>query len=397
MFDYPFVVDTAPVVTGDVDRSTYVGATASFRFEPRAGDVVEYDYWVVDQNQTPTTPRRTVAAQTDGTAHATHTSTASGRFWLKVQSRNADGSLSSVRTSFVPVDGAAVTIDRVGGEIPGQPAVLTFSSPMPGIAEYVYTVNVDPSSTTTVAAGPDGRATVSWTPASEGQQYVSARARNAAGVLSDEGSHWFTVDGSPMISSEQFPQAVPGARLPGAFQLTPRLPEVVEYLYTVDEGAELTLPAAADGTASLEWTPPYDGFFLLTARSRSADGTLSSPGFYGFYISSAPLVASDEYPEFQESGWPGVPGTFRLTPQLPGVTEYGYTVDLDFTGPGPETVVPAQPDGSASFTWVPEQPGLYIIAVHGRDAAGQPSEVREYLFWVGPPPQPLRAEWVLPE
>jgi hypothetical protein len=386
--EYRFLVDTAPTVTGDVNRYVYIGSTSSYRFAPRMIDVVEYEYWFVDEQQRET-PHVTVPAGADGTAGGTRTATASGWFWLKVRSRSADGTLSEIRTMFVPVDGARPQITRTGGELPGEPAVITFDSPMENVTEYVYTLNLDPSTTTTVPAGPDGTATITWTPTELGWAQINVRARNAAGLLSDEDSTWFYVDGAPEVSSTDFPRFGAVPRRPGSFTFTPRAQNVVGYEYRFNFGTPATVPAGADGSATVTWTPTGDGYHQLDVRSRSADGTLSPYRTYSFEVNSAPFVWSDEYPMWTESGAPGVPGTFRLSPQAAGVTEYVYTFDYEFNGPGPEASVAAGPDGAASFTWAPPDPGIYLLSVRARDADGVLSAVTEYYFYVGLPPEAL--------
>jgi hypothetical protein len=69
---------------------------------------------------------------------------------------------------------------------------------MPNVVEYIYYFNEDWDNPTVVAAGPDGRATFTFTPAAPGFYPMQVFARAADGTLSANSREYdFMVNSAP--------------------------------------------------------------------------------------------------------------------------------------------------------------------------------------------------------
>lgn len=380
--DYRFTVDTGPLVGGP--GMVVIGSVNHFPLTPRMPDVVAYEYWFQD-SQNNSTPVETIAAGPDGTAELVWTPTTSQEKWLRVRSRDADGTLSTARLKYLSVDGATPDIVRVGADAVNKPGTFTFRTRMRNVSEYTYTLNSDPTTRTTVPARPDGTAVITWTPMHGGYLRVDVVARTASGIESTAGGTGWFVDDSPTVTSAEFPRQGRARLIPGSFRFASAVPNTVTYEYTFDVGTSFTsLPAGPDGTATLSWTPDRnDTTYGLRVRSRAADGIVSATVQYTFTITSGPDVVSVEYPETRTSGSPGTPGTFTFRPGMPDVTEYTYQFRYQTGDAEPEVTVPADADGVASITWTPTQSTGYILVVRSRTATGTVSADLWYWFSVG--------------
>ncbi|MEK8108816.1 hypothetical protein NKG94_35855 [Micromonospora sp. M12] len=75
--------------------------------------------------------------------------------------------------------------------------------------------------------------------------------------------------------------------------------------------------------------------------------------------------------------WPGQPGDFWISSEVPGTTEFRYRFD-----DGPEQGIGADVNGSAIVTWTPEQAGTHALTVRTVLADGTVSPERTYTFLV---------------
>lgn len=278
---YRFYVDTRPVIT----RSALaIGSEGTFRVTSRLAGTTEYEYWFKDWNSQ-TTPKQTVPAAVDGYVEIKWTPRHHRFNTVFVVGRTADGTASETGLAELTVDAVAPAITLSGAETPGAPGTLKFASTLEGVTEYTYDLD-EGDGEVSVPAGPDGTATISWSPARGGYHYLSARARNAAGYVSDIAIKPHTVDDMPVVSSKEFPRNGVAGRVTGTFDLAPRQLDVVAYSYTVDGQPHQTVQAGADGKASFTWTPPRDGWFQLRISSRNAAGANSEEVFYNVRIVS---------------------------------------------------------------------------------------------------------------
>ncbi|WP_091125941.1 DNRLRE domain-containing protein [Micromonospora eburnea] len=275
----------------------------------------------------------------------------------------------------------------VDTEAPAQPTVTSTDYPDddgwyggPGIpGEFTFTANDGTDSvgfryslmgalpTYVAADAPGGSATVTITPGKNGPNLLDVEAVDATGNRSPVTRYVFRVrDTSPTITDGN-PTA--GYGEPRTLTFSPRMENVVEYTYRLNDGPEQTAAAAADGTSTITITPTKPGNNDVYVRSRTADGLLSGEGSYRFNLASKPTVTSVEYPMGKTGAPAGTPGTFVFGPGMPGVAEYVYSFD----GRPTETVA-AGVDGSASVTYTPTTAGPHRITVYTRTGDGLVSE-----------------------
>jgi hypothetical protein len=344
-------------------------------------DVVEYLYRFDDGAE------QTVAAAADHTGSVILTPLRPGDHVLWVRSRSADGTVSQSRRYEFYVGSGAPEItsdvyprDQWAG-YPGKTTRFTFRPNMPGVVTYSYQFTVG-DDWQTVAADPDGTATVTWAPPQGGVFSLRVVSRASNGAESDPAGYRFYVNtAAPGISSTEYPRdqtgGYPGKT--GTFTLTPTdgMP-VTEFRYRFYWNGEWqSVPVGADGTATVTFTPSTWGGVTLQAYGRTAEGAQSGTTSYSFWVSNgAPMVSSDTYPEDGHSGGPGIPGTFTFTPVTP-VVEYEY-IFLD----GTSGTVRANPDGTATITWTPTDSGWHFVDVWGYTASGYQTGSRFYSFVV---------------
>ena len=266
-----------------------MGKVSTVSLSPGMPEVTEYEYWLNDDDA-----NKTIApAAADGTASFTWVpSMANWPLQLKIRSRSAGGAVSAVAEPHLRVDEVSPEITGPEQGKPGQPMSFVFTSRMPGVTEYVWSLG--PSEEKHVLpAGPDGVGRLTWTPTEDGNYHLWVQARNATGALSGGSGLSFRVYSAPQVNSAVYPawQNGGGVGVEGTFTVEPQMPDVVEYIYqfrvSFNETPETTVAAGADGKLSLSYTPTQSGYHTLRIRSRSADGTLSGWNEYTFIVNWA--------------------------------------------------------------------------------------------------------------
>jgi len=376
--EYRFLVDASPLVSGP--ENVDLGTSATYTATPRMPDVVEYDYWFSITEGT----KWTVEANDDGTAALPVDFTSADQNRLRVQARDASGGLSPVTEKPLALN---TWRPRIGydGDIAteGRPGTFVFTTPMPNAVEFEYWLVADPATRWTVPVN-GNTATATYTPPRIGDYEMLVRARNAAGVWSSTDNITWTVWNQPTVSSEEFPQ-LNGRVFPGSFTFEARQPGAVAFEYSFDWGPYVRVPAV-DGRYTLEWTPPLpqngSASHDLRVRTVTADEVVSQENMYGFSISSAPYVSSEEYPEGDWSGGPGVPGTFTFRQGMPGIVSYTYHVMDDWRPVTDEITVPADSSGTGTITWTPPESSGYRLIVWGHTADGTRSGSMGYAVYV---------------
>lgn len=384
-----FTVDTkvpaAPLVTStdypaapEQPTSGGPGIAGTFTFSPNGSDdVVSYQYRGWDGSGT-------VAADGPGrTGTATYTPNNPGYHRLEVVSvdRAGNHSPTTMYEFYVRQTAPRITDGNPNGGI-GQPRELTFTPGMENVVEYTWWLNEGKPAT--VRADADGNATVTVTPRQGGGNRVTVTSRTSDGVPSGTAEYFFYLETAPTISSIDFPMTGedgPLAGTPGTFTFTPGLPEVTEYVWSINGGKQHTVAAKEDGTAIVTYTPTEAGYHWIEVFSRTADGNESEPtSGYFVVFSHAPEVSSTDYPWY-EAGGPGVTGEFTFHPAREGVTGYVY----DF-GEGPKTASAAA-DGTATISWTPQSYPLDtrgMVRLRVREKIGDiVSDETEYVFYIG--------------
>lgn len=219
-----------------------------------------------------------------------------------------------------------------------------------------------------VPAGPDGRATVDFTPTQPYRHFLKVASVDRAGNWSTVVAHdFFVYDNAPRITAPESGEL----DVPVEVVLAPGMPGVVEYSYQVNGGATHTVAAGPDGGATVTVVPDEPGSNPVEARSRTAAGLVSGVSRTAIYLPLyEPTVVSTDYPDDGlPHGGVGVPGAFEFTSSLPGTTAFVYTVVWNGSE-SDEVVVPADQDGRATATIVPTEPGSHYLYVRARRANG---------------------------
>ncbi|MFI6759568.1 hypothetical protein ACIBF5_10585 [Micromonospora sp. NPDC050417] len=357
-------------------RRDGVGQPIELQFDTRMPDVAGFVYKVDDG------PELSTPAEF-GSARVTYTPQRAGDHTVVVQSRHLDGTLSPAREwPFQISSGPIVTWieepDGDGGQT-GQLATFRFQPGLPETVEYRYTFSYGEEQT--VAAGADGIATVTYTPTNPGYQPLDVTSVSADGTVSETRMFSFIVRDPLVWVSGQYAdwRTWGGIGVPGSMSFSTQLfPEVVEYRYQINDGAEQTLAAAIDGvTTHFSITPDRNGENLLRVRSVTAAGQFSPVTEYRFLVGTAPLVTSTDYPSNVWAGGVGVPGTFVFSDGTPGIVEFTYRVD----GEEPITV-PADAEGRASVVYTPTTSSVHYLYVSGKKADGSTTDESQFMFLV---------------
>ncbi|WP_157562729.1 hypothetical protein [Micromonospora chokoriensis] len=168
----------------------------------------------------------------------------------------------------------------------GVPTTFTVQPQMAGVVRYRFQLDGDPEQT--AEAAPDGTATLTVTATRAGSRTLSVTSVTADGVTATTTST-FVLTTAPKISATVYQQGGTsgGPGVPGVFTFTPRQPDVVSYLYRFNTVTG-TVAAAADGTASVTWTPTKAGLTSLSVRSVDRDGNQSDAASFTFFVRNPP-------------------------------------------------------------------------------------------------------------
>ncbi|MBB5855689.1 DNRLRE domain-containing protein [Amycolatopsis umgeniensis] len=269
---------------------------------------------------------------------------------------------------------ATYPADTEGGGV-GVAGEFTFSpNGSTDVARYDYSFGAD---TREIAAGPDGTATVSFTPTANGWHSVVVRAWDRAGNLSLSTYHSFIVkETRPTVTSDRYPpQGGPdgGIGVPGVFRFAPGTPNVVAYDYRLDDGASATATAGPDGVAEVTIAPATGGDHVLFVRSTDTSGVKSPEREYRFLVDASPVVSGPENVEL------GTSATYTAKPRMPGVAEYDYWFA---SAESTKWTVKANADGTATLPVEFTSADQNVLRVQARDASGGLSPVTEKRLWL---------------
>jgi hypothetical protein len=306
------------------------------------------------------------------------TPTVGGLNTLRVRTRDAAGNLGPWRVHPFTVRTEPIVVAEPD-VIVGRPTTVRFQPGMPGVVAYEYWWNGEEADKQVVAAGADGTATVTYVPDYRRSPYrFTVRSRTADGAVSARSENYLWVDeATPEITGPD--RGRPGEPL--AFAVSSPMPDVTEYRVQVNDGEWQVVPADAAGVGHLTWTPTEDGFSWIYAYATNATGAQTARASFYLTISSAPVVASDDYPQWMYSGGVGVEGVFTVTPAMPDVVEYTYVFDR-WDAAGEPVTVPAAADGTLTIRFTPTHPDYHYLKVRSRSADGFVSEWVEYNFGV---------------
>ncbi|MFI6267689.1 hypothetical protein [Micromonospora zamorensis] len=312
-------------------------------------------------------------------AYITVTPKHAGDNALILQALLSDGTRSPATTyTFGIWSGPVVTHTPEGSGTVGRPATFTFHPGLPDVASYRYSLNG--ADEETIAAGPDGTATVTYTPSSWGYNEVRVTSVGADGTESDLRMQPFDVRDNKVDVYSTYDWSRRGIGWTGYFYFHTQLfGEVTEYHYRVNDGPEQVLPANTEGTSTLVTVPfERNGTNTLHVQSLTAGGELSPVTDYDFTVGDAPYVVSAQYPDGTWSGGGGVPGTFEFSGGTAGIVSFSWQID-----DGPSTDVPADSNGKASITYTPAQDfETHTMSVTGHKADGTVTDTTRYSVYV---------------
>lgn len=270
-----------------------------------------------------------------------------------------------------PAAGPLVTsADYPGEQHPaggiGEPGVFTFDAQGdPDVVRFAVGESVPP--VYVEADRPGGTATYPFTPKSSGINRLVVHGIDAGGNFSPVTYYRFWVDRNGPSMTCASPQAFLGEPRQCTFSPHPG-DGATEYLYKIDNGPEVTVPAGPDGTATITVTPTdatkrYD----VAVRARLTNGNLS-----GSATSQIPMDRGLPAVDVPAGLMVGRPAVFTLHATLPGSTSFTYDWDS-----GTPTTVPVGPEGTAQVTVVPDTAGQHWFHARTTTAAGLVSGTNE--------------------
>jgi hypothetical protein len=259
----------------------------------------------------------------------------------------------------------------------------TFLFTAAGVADVAaFEYGPDRFSTRRVSADEvGGTATVRWAPSGSGAQTLLVRSVDRAGNVSPDRVYRMNVRDLRVSDSTVSREPDPS----GALALVVRLRlttqtgnGIASYAYRIEDGPEQTVAAEPGGATDVTLPPLTPGRYAMTYTGRDAAGKdITSAIQTWFNAADDPTVTSDGvYPiNGPEGGAVGVPGTFTVTPRIPGhATEIRWSVGGTESGSAP-----IGPDGRATFTWTPSRAGsqyLSVSAIYAGDQSSWSTSVR---------------------
>ncbi|SDW65646.1 hypothetical protein SAMN05421504_1011170 [Amycolatopsis xylanica] len=280
--DYRFwVAANEPEVTCTA-QSSYVGKPWQCAVKPRgAGGVTGYSY------QLNNGPERTINADGPATITITPTDPETGFNTLSVRTKLTTGHATAPGNAYFFVDLGHPTAEMpADSPMMGTPVSIRLHATLPGSATFTYRLDLGDWETVPVV---DGTAVVTVTPAESGWHSLYVYTTTSDGQRSGTTQPGMNVaSNGPRISSAEYPegQYSGGVGVAGTFVFTsPVAGDIDSYEYSINDGEATTVPANADGTASMVFTPTRSYYWhRLTVTTVFADGTKSEPRTYTFNV-----------------------------------------------------------------------------------------------------------------
>ncbi|KOX14765.1 hypothetical protein ADK66_01255 [Micromonospora sp. NRRL B-16802] len=191
----------------------------------------------------------------------------------------------------------APTVSSTDFPVDGTPAPAlsgTFTFDAEGtsdVAGFAYQLNAGAPGKVT-ADRPGGSATVTLNPRS-GPNTIQVWSLDAVGNQSPVTNYQFSAAyTAPTISATVYQEFTEGGGpgVPGVFTFTPVVPGTVSYRYSFNDQAG-TVPANADGSASVTWMPTEAGWFLLEVVGVNQDGIETAAALWIFGVAEQPAAS----------------------------------------------------------------------------------------------------------
>lgn len=160
---------------------------------------------------------------------------------------------------------------------------LQAASPVVGYTVHFYGQT---EQTINVKASANGTAKVRFTLDGNTGHYMLVTSQSADGWVSDSAYWNYTIDTTPTVSSDVYPenQSSGGAGIPGTFTFAPKVKDIVSYTYSFNSGQTVTVRAGRDGAAQISWTPDQSGFYDLNVYATTRNGLELTPYDYYFTV-----------------------------------------------------------------------------------------------------------------
>ncbi|MER5701141.1 hypothetical protein ABT023_04170 [Micromonospora sp. NPDC002296] len=229
----------------------------------------------------------------------------------------------------------------------------------------------------------------------DGGTYAFAvRATDSA----DAASAWsaecrFTVDttqpAQPTVSSPDYPADLGwygGPGIPGQFTFAANGDtDTDKFRYDLSGGpTSYVAPDQPGGSATVTITPDDDGPRVLSVRAVDRAGNVSPATTYTFRVRVTSPMITDGNPT---AGY-GQPRALTFAPGMDDVAEYTYRLN-----DGPEQIVGAAVDGTATVTVTPTRPGYNDVYVRSRTAGDLPSGEAHHRFYLATKPTVSSVEY----
>jgi hypothetical protein len=335
-------------------------------------------------------PEQTVdSSWADFTVVPTH----AGDSIVSVRARLDDGTFTPATDYPLHIDsGPLITTKGPYGADPvaGLPLSITFTAVQGGATSFRYTVanpwDGQDHPEQTVAAGPDGTATVTIT-APDTDITVTVTSVTADGTASDTGTDALRTL-SPQVVVDNpwqadYAESTGGLGVPGQFGFAAYdLGDITAtYLWHVNDGpVREVAPDPNAWETKVDFTPDFSGDATLYVQREFTDGSRSAVQAIPFKVGTHPLITSDVYQPDAPSGGAGQAGSFRFSGGMPGIASYTYQFLPDNRDADPAATVDAAADGSAQVTYTPSQAGSVTVLVRGITADGRYTDQAGYRF-----------------
>jgi len=232
------------------------------------------------------------------------------------------------------------------------------------------------------ANAPGGTASVTLNPVNHGMQFLSVAALDVAGNRSPVVRYvTWAPDSDPTVTQADS-RPICGSVAKLVFSPFPGLPPVRSYTYSFDQGAAVTVPAAADGTAQVSLKENREPA-VIAVTSTSANGFRSSEAHVLLNLNPQVSVYSAVYSDYgQPAGGVGVTGEFSFQPPFsegPPPAAFSYR----FPNGSTRTVAASGEFGEARVQWAPTRAGQQTLTVQAMNADGSPATCEtSYTFTV---------------
>ncbi|WP_433127793.1 hypothetical protein ACQPWW_33515 [Micromonospora sp. CA-240977] len=358
-----------------------IGVPGAFELLSNVAGTASFAWRIDGDGPSGTVPATVAAGKTAATATAMIAPTRAGMQTLYVHAVTRDGTAHAPRAYRFFVDNGPTLTGDQGGVVIGSSLNFHLAPRSPQVQAYVYWAEYGglyppPIEKITIPARADGTADLTWTARELTTRLEGLRiqSRSADGTLSEPRYAPISVDGAAPTMNRP---ADTDLGKPVTLTARTRMANVTEYVTTLngDETTKQVVRPAADGSATFTYTPTKAGYTYVSVVARNADGVQTDEGSTSWSMLDGPRISSTDFPTTGRGRV--MPGTFSITPRLPGTIAYEYAINFGSWAP-----LAARADGTATLAWTPPDVGWYYLTVRSVTASGARSLGTQYSFGV---------------